>query len=187
MDTEERNVDKRILRFCVENQEEQVAALINANPNNVFVSDCFNSTPLHMAAGNTSVECLQLLIKTGANVNAKNEMGCTPLHGAAECNSSDRARGWYSKSSRSRECLRILLEAGADVNAKSKCGWTPLHHASYYGTRECFQILFEAGADPNIENDLGDTPLSVLRPRFKNEMNAYINALSTLDIKEPSC
>lgn len=50
-------------------------------------------------------------ISKGANVNAKNDTGYTPLHVAAEKN-----KHWAAK---------ILLGGGADVNTKSNSNSTP--------------------------------------------------------------
>ena len=50
----------------------------------------------------------------GADVNAKNDHGGTPLHYAAYRNDNSAV-------------IEALLEAGADVNAKNDDGNTPLH------------------------------------------------------------
>ena len=75
-------------------------------------------TPLHYAATfSKNPEILSLLIKAGADVNAKDACGNTPLHGAASYNENP-------------EILTILLNAGADVNAKNDGGTTPLDWAT---------------------------------------------------------
>ena len=58
------------------------------------------------------------LIQDGANVNAKNDTGTTPLMIAAGNNPNP-------------EVLKGLIEAGADVNAKDKDGDTPLMIVAY--------------------------------------------------------
>ena len=56
-----------------------------------------------------SPEVVTLLIKAGADVNAKDKYGVTPLHRAAAYNENP-------------EVITILIKAGADVNAKDSDG-----------------------------------------------------------------
>src|SRR5262245_21020228 len=48
----------------------------------VNVRDADDNTPLHLAAIYAGPECVELLIKQGADVNAANKLGATPLHRA---------------------------------------------------------------------------------------------------------
>ena len=50
---------------------------------NVMDSDFGNATPLHTAARWGYKEIIELLISSGADVNAKDDNGWTPLHRAA--------------------------------------------------------------------------------------------------------
>ena len=56
-----------------------------------------------------------MLIQAGADVNAREDCGYTPLHCA--CASGDSAM------------VKLLIENGADVNAVNHDGQTPLHFA----------------------------------------------------------
>ena len=64
------------------------------------------------AAKANDVEKVKTLLANGADVNAKDKAGDTPLHLAA-----------YSNA---KEAAELLLAKGADVNAKEKNGTTPL-------------------------------------------------------------
>lgn len=58
---------------------------------------------------------LDLLIKSGANLNAANHSGCTSLHIAAH--------------KQPAVCVDYLLKAGADPNCRDIYGDTALHDA----------------------------------------------------------
>ena len=105
------------------------------------------TTELHAAARSSGVAEVEGLLKAGADVNAKNTDGSTPLHAAAEFNPSPSV-------------LEVLLKAGADVNAKNTDGWTPLHMAAAKSpTPSVLEVLLKAGADVNAKNTDGSTPL----------------------------
>lgn len=63
----------------------------------------------------------------GANVNAKNIDGWTPLHSVT----------WYDDT----ELAALLIERGADVKAKDIDGKTPLDWAKYCGHDRLAELL----------------------------------------------
>jgi ankyrin repeat protein len=87
--------------------------------------------------------CLRILIAHGANVNARGNLGETPL----------------GLGSWSVDCIHVLLERGAKVNVANSRGETPLMEAAWQGTDETVKLLLDAGADPNAHNSDGWTPL----------------------------
>ena len=66
-------------------------------------------------------------LNEGADVNAKDNKGNTPLHKAAQ-------KGHL-------EFIEFLVGKGADVNAKNDDGNTPLHRAAYYGQFQVIKFL----------------------------------------------
>ncbi|NWS08842.1 ANR52 phosphatase, partial [Motacilla alba] len=86
-------------------------------------------TPLHAAAYIGDVAILELLILSGANVNAKDTVWLTPLHRAA--------------ASRHEVALQLLLKHSADVNARDKHWQTPLHVAAANRATKCVEALVD--------------------------------------------
>ena len=80
------------------------------------------------AAEQGEVRLLPRLMKVGANVNARNEDGTTPLMAAA--------------GSGHIEILKFLLKRGAKVSMKDKKGRTALDYAK---NKEVGRILWNAG------------------------------------------
>ncbi len=54
--------------------------------------DHFGSTPLHVAAERRLSETVSVLVASGANVNAANQIGNTPLHRACRVGATETAR-----------------------------------------------------------------------------------------------
>ena len=106
------------------------------------------------------------LIQDGANVNAKNDTGTTPLMIAAGNNPNP-------------EVLKVLIEAGADVNAQNKDGSTPLILAALRNTNpEVLTALLEAGADAKVKDDEGKRALDYA---MENEKLEGTEALKLLE------
>jgi ankyrin repeat protein len=126
--------------------EQQIAA----SPQVVKGKDAGGSTALHHAAGYGPLANLQLLINKGADVNAKNRRGSTPLHWAIH----DEAK------------VRLLLSKGANVNAKQVQGRTPLYLAAMLGDSvPTLRLLLARGAAANLASVNGQTPLMMAAGR----------------------
>ena len=75
---------------------EKVKALLNDNPDLVFSKDHGGRTPLHAAAESGHKHMVELLLANGAEVNAENNDGWTPLKEAADAAAWASAyEGWY--------------------------------------------------------------------------------------------
>lgn len=89
-----------------------------------------------VAANNDNAEIISMLLKAGAEINARDEDGKTPLLAAAT--RDDPAVGLF------------LIKAGANVGAKDPNGSTPIVlAASQCGQTELVKALNKAGADVN--------------------------------------
>ncbi|XP_074103360.1 uncharacterized protein LOC141530240 [Cotesia typhae] len=105
---------------------------------------------LHLTINHRSprmLDIIEFLIKHGANVDAADATGATPIFYAIKKNQFVRT---VSKSA------VLLLEAGANVNAKNQKGKTPLHLACELGNAHNVQMLLKYGADVNLRcfNDM---------------------------------
>jgi ankyrin repeat protein len=120
-------------------------------------------------------ECITLLAKHGANVNAIDASGRTPLHYAV------KSASYFSGIPGISEVLEVLLRYDAHVNVKDKDGNTPLHYAlnadgivdelsfdswwinlpNYPVDIDIVKLLLENGADPSIRNNQGISVLDL--------------------------
>lgn len=94
---------------------EEVARTLKANPALRDARGGLGMMPIHLAATNSDIGALKVLLAAGADANARDDEGTTPLHMAAYSNRIEHAK--------------LLLEAGADVNARTAAGRTPLSMA----------------------------------------------------------
>ena len=118
---------------------------MTASGADVNLRDARASTPLMHAAAIGSIEAMKILLKAGADVNAKNGLDATALIWGA----SDPAK------------VRLLVEAGAGVNARSKIGRTPLLVAAGSpGSIDSVRLLLSKEADPKAVDFRGGTALS---------------------------
>jgi ankyrin repeat protein len=85
------------------------------------------------------------LLRSGANVNAADADGTTPLHWAVRNDDIDM--------------VRLLLRRGARVRVANRYGATPLSLAALNGSAGMITVLLAAGADPNSVVSKGQTVL----------------------------
>ena len=92
------------------------------------------------AKSSGNIEAAKQAIDDGADVNAKDKRGRTPLLFAAI--------GGH------KEIAEILIAKGADVSPKSpeyKAGITPLHEAAFHGHKEIVELLIAKGEDVRVK------------------------------------
>ncbi|KAF4133070.1 Ankyrin repeats domain-containing protein [Phytophthora infestans] len=88
---------------------------------------------------------VELLLRFGATVNARNQEGSTALH--------------YAGNGDALVVAKYLLENGADIDAQDQFGKTPLHHSIREGSLLVVYLLVSRGAQIDIKDVDWVTPL----------------------------
>jgi ankyrin repeat protein len=146
---------------------------------------------------------VETLLNNGADIEAKNEDGSTPLDWAAAFAQTDILKQLIQRGARTRvtdrygntplisaacECavatmnsaydvMRILLDQGANVNARNKEGKTALMMASgMTGDAAILDLLLKNGADPQAKDHKGNTALSLAKQSRREDKIAILKS-----------
>lgn len=138
-----------------------VRAHIERDPLSVHQRGWIGDTALHWPAHNGLVEIVELLLDSGADIEADevNWAGGKPLHWASE---------------HEPETVRVLLDRGADVNSRNIKeesefqGFTPLmmNASQKNDCSEVTEMLLQAGADPSVRDVNGRTALQIAEEKL---------------------
>ncbi|ORY80553.1 ankyrin, partial [Neocallimastix californiae] len=166
-------------------------------------ADVRNSTALIDAVGGYSYDeqkkerIVMMLIRSGANVNTKDEWGRTALMEAARngCesivqllidNGADvknstaliSAVGCYGNDEDKKErIVMLLIRSGANVNAKDKQGRTALMEAARNGCETIVPLLINNGADVKNSTALIDAGRTALLEAARNGYEKMVQLL----------
>uniref|UniRef100_A0A8D0Q018 Ankyrin repeat and SOCS box protein 1 n=2 Tax=Sus scrofa TaxID=9823 RepID=A0A8D0Q018_PIG len=135
-------------------QEESYRSRINEK--SVWCCGWLPCTPLRIAATAGHGNCVDFLIRKGAEVDLVDVKGQTALYVAV-------VNGHL-------ESAQILLEAGADPNGSRHHRSTPVYHASRVGRADILKALIRYGADVDVNHHL--TP--DLQPPFSRRLTSLV-------------
>ena len=120
---------------CMEDNENNlkiIKLLLDKCPEIINVNGVGRKSPLHFAVLYNCPKIVELLIKSGANINKKDT---TPLLLACK----------YGYS----QIAEYLIKCGAKVDKCDNSNNSPLHYACAFGNLQCVKVLLENGADVN--------------------------------------
>jgi len=137
-----------------------LSAVVPAQEVTPLSPNAFGLTAIHQAARSGDPSLLSSLIQRGASVDARDELGRTPLIAAVE---SGRI-----------ECVKLLLASGADANARTRSGSTALIEAAARGSISIVRELVRAGADLNISQRGSGTALEVAERGGHHQIAAFL-------------
>lgn len=133
------------------------------------------NTLLHIAVENDHVDICRFLLSKNANVSERNKRGCTPLHiccniaiaellmfSGADKDARDALGNTpliYAATSNRVDVCQFLIKSGANPNLSNKEGWSALHSAARWNYKDIVMCLCSNNADPNIKDNEGYKPL----------------------------
>jgi len=169
------------LLYAARDGKQESAAVLLQSKASLELADANGITPLIMAITNNHLGLAKFLVEKGANVNAVDWWGRTPLWATIEMRDRDYGRANEHDIDRpaALELIQALLDKGANPNARTKeatpvrrfveplgdlswvdfTGQTPFLRAALSADLPVMRLLLAKGADPNISAYAGTTPL----------------------------
>ncbi|XP_065820198.1 ankyrin repeat and SOCS box protein 2-like [Labrus bergylta] len=126
-------------------QETCLKVLLSAQPGMINKRTESGETALLVAVSKGRLNCVNMLLEYGADVDIANHEPETPLYKACERSSA--------------AIVAALLNYGAAVNTRCILGWTALQEAVCRNNLEICDMLMKAGAKHNVKNTYGISPL----------------------------
>ncbi|XP_059165676.1 inversin-like [Physella acuta] len=167
---------------AVNGEKQTLTRLISASTDtaDLDVGDQFGRSPLMYCVLVDRLECAEILIKAGAQVNLKDKGGRTALHWAAHKGNLRLMKLLLSRGADCREkdnegqtalhlctrhklpkCMALLLRqlTPGEIDDQDKNKRTALHWAASYGNLEHVKMLIKQDSNIGIPDTEGKTPL----------------------------
>lgn len=185
---------------------DMINALLAVDSDTINLIDHDNFRPLVHAIIHNNLDCVQMLVEKGAQLNSISETDHAPLNLACKHGSYaivellltkgaqilPDAEGLYpqhlvARSARNPELLSLLKHFGADLDQIDKLyGWTPLVHAASEGNVPCLRALLDEGVDANILDEKDLSALYYAAWEGHLECMDLLISLQSTPTKEPS-
>lgn len=128
---------------------EKMKNMLVSDKSLIYARGKFGFTVLHQIATEDLPELQEYLLKAGADPDAENDFGDTPLHITSH-----------------PSFAILLVRYGAKINHITKNGDTPLHtHAAEPDGNAMIKFLLDNGADIAIRNKRGESARDIARSR----------------------
>jgi ankyrin repeat protein len=95
------------------------------------------------------LDCLRALVQAGADINARDRQGRTPLDWLAV----------WKNHAEARKSVQAFVALGADLESRCNLGQTPVFTCAQLGSLDILMALLEAGASPDVVDSSGTTPI----------------------------
>jgi ankyrin repeat protein len=145
-----------------------VVAVIGCGSPSAKPGDKQTNDQLLSATAAGDLGAIRVALDAGADVDARDPTGRTPLMVATEA--------------RQTEAFRTLLAAGADVDIQDNKQDNPFLYAGAEGVLDILRLANEAGADPTITNRFGGTALIPAAERGHVEVARYLLTETEVDV-----
>ncbi|WP_264729841.1 ankyrin repeat domain-containing protein [Wolbachia endosymbiont (group B) of Episyrphus balteatus] len=164
-----------------------------------------NTKELFLALRNKNPKKAKRLIEQGVNVHARDKIGSTALHWAAENGYYEVVHSLLSNGAEINvkidredftplnaavvgghyDIVALFLEKGADIHTKATgkyAGYTSLHFAAEKNHLDIVKLLLDYRADVNAKDDSGKTPLHNAAENGHLEIVKYLIEEKNVDV-----
>ncbi len=137
----------QFLKALLDGDKELIDLFVRSNFN-IHTEDAQGTPAILIAMKKGYTVIGQILLNAGADVNARDRIGITPL--LLACGKS--TQGY-------KEIAEMLIKKGAVINIRDRLGYTPLLLALSGGMAGIAELLIERGADVYAKTRSGETAL----------------------------
>ncbi len=149
---------------AIQNGDQRLVDLFVRAGMNVHTQDETGCPAIMIALKEGYTVIANILLTAGANPNAHDALGFTPLLMAC----GKAAKGYKGIAEK-------LIRLGADVNACDRLGWTPLMLAISGGAAEVAELLLEHGANPGLRTRKGENAMILAQKLGKDRLIALLS------------